>query len=198
MTVTSLRERVLAPPRKATTGLLWLVGTGAAYAGCVLLLAAGGDLPGDLPPWLAIARDSYFWWEAAFIGPVIVAAGLLAAAVAYLLARAAGGTGDFDDTIAVLGPAVAGCTVVTLVPDLIIGTLLNTGLMSAAQWNLDITRPSVTLALVWTYLSLYLVAFLVIFPYVIRVAHRLRPARAVAIGWATFAVYQGVLMIFVR
>jgi len=106
-------------------GVLFLLGTGVAYALCLLVLAAGGDRPGDFAPWLRIGTESYFWWEAAFIAPVIVASGLLTAACMYLLGRAGGGTGTFDDTLARLGPAVAVCTAFTLVPDLVIGALLN-------------------------------------------------------------------------
>ena len=78
-------------------GLLYLIGTGLAYALCIVILAAGGDRPGDLTPWLRISTDTYFWWEAVFITPVIVGSGLLAASCMYLFARAARGTGRFDD-----------------------------------------------------------------------------------------------------
>jgi hypothetical protein len=184
--------------RRLRVGLLYLAGTGAAYAVCILILAAGGDRPGDLTPWLRISSETYFWWEAAFIAPVIVGSGLLAAACMYLFARGARGTGSFDDTLAFVGRAVAVCTAVTLVPDLIIGGLLNTGAVAPDVWMRDITRPSVTLALVWTYLSAYIVAFLVAFPVAVRAAHRLPWRSAVPVGWATFAIYQGVLLVFVR
>ena len=188
----------LTDPSRLWAGLAWLAGTGLAYAACLLLLAAGGDAPGDMTPWLAIPTEVYFWWEAAFIGPVVVAGGLLASAVVYLMGRAAGGTGTFDDTLAVLGPAVAACTVITLVPDLVIGVLLNSGALSEQRWMADITRPSLTLGLVWTYLTLYLVAFLVAFPYATAAVHRLGRWRAIAVGWSGFVVYQGFLFVFVR
>jgi hypothetical protein len=179
-------------------GLLYLVGTGVAYALCILVLAAGGDRPGDFTPWLRISSDTYFWWEAAFIAPVIVGSGLLTAASTHLLARAARGTGSFDGTLARLGPAVAVCTAVTLVPDLIIGVLLNTGAIASDVWMRDITRPSTTLALIRAYLLAYVVAFLVAFPIAARGAHRLGWRYAVPVGWASFAIYQGVLLVFVR
>jgi peptidoglycan/LPS O-acetylase OafA/YrhL len=116
----------------------------------------------------------------------------------YLLGRAGGGTGTFDDTLARLGPAVAVCTAFTLVPDLVIGALLNFGLMAPEDWLYGVTHPTLTLALVWTYLLAYLVAFLVAFPLVVRRVHRLRWPVALAVGWACFAVYQGFLLVFVR
>jgi hypothetical protein len=93
---------------------------------------------------------------------------------------------------------VAVCTAVTLVTDLIEGALLNTGVIAPDVWMREITRPSVTLALVWTYLLAYIVAFLVAFPVVARAAHRLPWRTAVPLGWATFVIYQGFLLVFVR
>jgi hypothetical protein len=188
----------LADRNRLRTGVVYLVATGLAYGICILVLALGGAQPGDPPVWLRIDEGAYFWWEAAFIAPLIVAAGLLAAAVAYVLARAAGGTGSFDDTVALVGPAIAVSTTATLVPDLVIGTMLNTGAISTDAWMRGITHPGLTLGLVWTYLSVYLIAFLITLPVAVSRVHRLRPVMALAVGWATFLVYQGVLLIFVR
>jgi hypothetical protein len=193
----ALRRR-LGDRHRVRAGVLFLVGTGLAYAVCLLVLAAGGDRPGDFAPWLRIGTDTYFWWEAAFIAPVIVGSGLFAAACMYLLARAARGAGSFDATVALLGPAVAVCTAVTLVPDLIIGGLLNAGVVAPERWFYDITHPTVTLALIWTYLLAYVVAFLVAFPVVVRTAHGLPWRVAVPVGWACFVAYQTVLLVFVR
>lgn len=60
-----------------------------------------------------------------------MAGGLLATSSMYLLARAAGGTGSIDETMALVGPAIAGCTLFTLIPDLVIGVLLTTGAVDA-------------------------------------------------------------------
>jgi hypothetical protein len=193
----ALRRRLVGGHR-VRSGVLFLVGTGIAYAACILVLAAGGDRPGDFSPWLRIGTEHYFWWEAAFIAPVILGSGLLTAACMYLLARAARGTGSFDDALALVGPAVAACTAVTLVPDLIIGGLLNAGVVAPEQWMYGITHPTVTLALVWTYLLAYLAAFLAAFPVVVRTAHGLPWRLSVPVGWACFVVYQGVLLVFVR
>ena len=65
---------------------------------------------GDFTPWRRISTDTYFWWEAAFIAPVIVGSGLLAGACMYLFAPGHTGIGSSDDTLAPLGPAVAACT----------------------------------------------------------------------------------------
>lgn len=189
---------ILARPTRTARGVVWLAVTGLAYGAAIAVLAWGGDRPADFAPWLAIPASSYFWWEALFIGPAIVGCGLLAAAVTHLMARAAGGSGTFDDTLALIGPAVAFGTVFTLVPDLLIGALLVTGVLDQDVWLSGVTRPGLILALVWTYLLLYLAALLVAFPVAVAAAHRLSWGRALLVGAAGVVVYQGVLFIFIR
>jgi hypothetical protein len=154
--------------------------------------------PGNWQPWLMIPSDSYFWWECVFIGPVILGCGLLAAVCMYLLAKAAGGQGSFDDTLALTGPAIAFATLFTVVPDLIIGVLLVTHVLDLDDWMFGITHPSLTLAVVWAYMLLYVAALMVTLPLVVASVHRLRSSVTVAIGLAGLVVYQGVMFIFVR
>jgi hypothetical protein len=42
--------------RRVRVGLIYLAGTGAAYAVCILILAAGGDRPGSGRPWQCAPR----------------------------------------------------------------------------------------------------------------------------------------------
>ena len=190
-------RRRLADPARLRTGLIWLTASALAYAACLLLLALGGARPGPAP-WLDIPASSYFLWEATFIAPVIVAGAVLAAGSMHLLARAAGGIGRFDDAMALLGQVIGLCTLLTLVPDLVVGVLLNIGAVDAEAWMRAISHPTVVLAVVWIYLCAYLLAFLVSFPVVARAAYHLSRRRSVAIGWAVFVIYQGFLYIFIR
>lgn len=116
----------------------------------------------------------------------------------YLLAKAAGGKGTFDDTLALTGPAIAAATLFTVVPDLIIGVLLVTHLLDLDSWMFGITHASLTLVLVWVYMLLYIAALMVALPLVVATVHRLRSTVSVAIGLAALVVYQGVMFIFVR
>jgi hypothetical protein len=191
-----LRRR-LAAPRPLRAGIIALGATSAAYALCILLLAVGGAKPGPAP-WLAIPVDTYFWWEALFIGPVIFFAGIMAAGVLHLAAKAFGGTGTFEATLALLGFAVAISTTATLIPDTVVGLALCAGLVDPAWWADAIARPTPTLAVIWIYLLLYIALFLTTFPAVARVAHGLARGPALLVGWSAFAVYQVFLYVFVR
>ena len=190
-------EGQMRRPDRLRRGLSALAAIAAGYAVAIVLLALGGAAPGTAP-WLALPTETYFYWEATFIAPVIFAAGLLAAATMQLLARAAGGRGSFEGTLALLGPAIAISTLATLIPDTGIALALIAGVVEPAVWMRGITSASWVLAAVWVYLVAYVTCFLVAFPVVARVAHGLRGGRALAVGWATFAVYQLFLYVFVR
>jgi hypothetical protein len=191
-----IRDRAEGRPR-LRGGLTALVLVALGYAACILLLAVGGAKPGPAP-WLSLSRDTYFWWEALFIAPVIVGSGILAAGVLQLGARALGGRGSFEDTLGLLGWAIAASTLATLLPDLGIGIALCAGLVRSDTWMDAITRPTPVLALVWVYLLTYVALFLTTFPAVSRAAHGLTGLRAIGVGWAAFAAYQVLVYVFVR
>jgi hypothetical protein len=167
------------------------------YAFCIALLALGGARPGT-PPWLSISPETYFRWEAAFIAPVILFGGILAAGTMHISAVAAGGRGSFDDALAAIGGSIAISTLATLIPDTLVGALLVLDIVDPDAWMRAVTRPSGVLALVWVYLLLYLAAFLAFFPAVARVCYGLGRGTAFAVGAGTFLVYQLFLYVFVR
>lgn len=192
-----LLVRRLAHPRRLHKGLRDLLFIGIAYSVAIVLLALGGVAPG-MASWLAIPTEEYFLWEPLFTAPVIFFSGLLAAAVMHLLARWLGGTGNFEDTVALIGPATAWATLCTLIPDAIIGLLLILGVIDPAQWMADIVRPSPTLAIIWAYLLLYVVAFAVLYPMVARLVQGIPTGKARVAGWLAFMVYQALLLVFIR
>ena len=83
-------------------------------------------------------------------------------------------------------------------PDGVIGLLLCAGAIDPTAWFQAITHPTAVLAGVWVYLLLYLACFLVSFPRVARVAHRLSGGRAIVAGWSAFVIYQLFLYVFIR
>lgn len=190
-------QQYLEHTDRVRRGLLALLALGVAYALSIALLAWGGVAPG-MASWLAIPTADYFRWEPYFTAPVIVLSGILAAAVLHLCARWLGGTGEFEDCLALLGPLTFIATLFTLVPDTLIGVGLVVGWIDPQQWMVDIVRPSLTLALIWVYLLLYLAAFLVLYPIIGRMVYGLDPWKARWSGWIGFVVYQSVLLVFIR
>jgi hypothetical protein len=178
--------------------VLTIVALGLVYAAAIALLGVGGGVPGT-PPWLAIPRESYFLAESTFTAPVIVGATLLAASTAYLVSKALGSASGYDATLVTVARATCLASLCSLVPDLVLGLTTTLGVFDGAQVAAGFVSASGWRVFLWAYLSAYLVAFLVLYPIAVSAAHpTLRLRRAVATGWAAFAVYQGVLLVFIR
>jgi hypothetical protein len=138
------------------------------------------------PPFLRIPTDEYYAWATLFGVPTIVGGWLLATGTMQLISRALGGRGRFEDLATTLAWATAVATVFTLVPD-----FTSSALGVYASW--DPTGKSWILTV-----SLYLIAFVLLYMAALRVVHGLGWISAFVVGLGGFAVYQGVLVLFLR
>jgi hypothetical protein len=170
---------------------------GAVYAIAILLLAVGGWTPGSAPL-LPLARSTYFYVESLFTVPVIISAGLLAACTAHAVAGWLGARTVRGDLVVTIARATWMATLCSLVPDLLMGLTTTLGMFDGAEVARDLVRPSPLRIVLWTYLALYALAFLVLYPVAVRAATGLDAVRSLIAGWCAFAVYQGVLAIFIR
>ena len=118
--------------------------------------------------------------------PTIVGDWLLAAAAMQLVSRTLGGNGRFEDLAIAVAWATGVATVLTLVPD-----LTSSALGVYASW--DPTRMSWILTV-----SLYTIAFVVLYLTALRVIHGLGRISAFVIGLGSFVLYQGAILMFLR
>ncbi len=189
--------RLLAHPHRLRYALLAVFGVGLGYGIVEAGIAVAGGTPS--PPWLAIPAAEYFKWEALFSAPVTLLCWILAAGVMHLLARLFGGRGTFDDTLVLLGFAVAAATLIALIPDSITVALMVAGVMSRPAWEQAISQAGTPdWLLLWAYMLAYLIALLCLFPAVVAAAEGLRRWRAVIVGVMGAVVYQGIYFIFIR
>jgi len=103
-----------------------------------------------------------------------------------LVSRALGGRGRFEDLATALAWSTAVGTLFTLVPD-----FTSSALGVYASWD-----PTGHLWMVTV--SLYLVAFVVLYTSALRVVHGLDRIPAFLVGLGGFIMYQGVLLLFIR
>jgi hypothetical protein len=188
----SLSERFanLATPRVAY-GLLAFVAVGYS-AGVSLPLALAHALP--MPePFLRIASSDYFLWGTFFYAPVIVAAWMLASTVMFLLSRA-----DFGSLLRLTAFATGLGTMGTLLSDLVTSPMRALGVINEQAWEQSIASQGGWFVFIWAWMVLYLVLFVVAYPLAVRVASRASWPKAIAIGVAGFAVFQGFEYIFIR
>jgi hypothetical protein len=148
---------------------------------------------------LVIPASDYFKWEALFSAPVTVFCCVLAAGIMHLLAKRFHGRGTFDDTLALVGFAVALATFISLIPDGARAALTVFGVLSRPAWEQAVSQPGTPDWLfLWGYMTAYLIALPCLFAAAVVTAEGLRPWRALAVGLAGAIVYQGIYFIFIR
>lgn len=190
-------EELLLDPRRMGIAFRAVGQVAVLYTVAILLIHLGGGVS-LIPAWLALPEDEIFLWESFFVGAVTFGCWLLASAVVQLLSRAAGGHGIFEDTLCGLGLAVAVPTYISGIPDLVSGVVRTFGWVSGPEWADAISRPGPARTFLWSYMILYLVGLLVLFPRAVAAAQKLRPAASALIGITGVLVYQGVYFIFIR
>jgi hypothetical protein len=189
--------QLLSDPARLRFGFLAVLTVGLGYAVTIAGIAWSGGIAS--PPWLVIPQAEYFTWEVLFVAPVTVLCWVLAGGVIYLLSKPFGGRGTFDDTLAVLGFAVAFATFISLIPDAIRALLTSLGVMSRAAWEQAISQPGTPdFVVLWAEIVAYTLALLCLFAVSVGWSQRLRRWRAIVVGIVGAVLYQGVYLIFIR
>jgi hypothetical protein len=189
--------QLLADPARLRYGFVAVLVVGVGYGITEGGIALSGGMPST--PWLAIPPGDYFKWEALFSAPVTVLSWILAAGVIHLLSKLVGGHGTFDDTLALLGFAVAVPTLISLVPDAVRAALTTAGLINRTAWEQAVSEPGTAdFLFLWAYMIAYVLGLLCLFPVASATAQRLRRWPAVVVGILGALVYQGVYLIFIR
>ncbi|HZP19806.1 MAG TPA: YIP1 family protein [Bauldia sp.] len=188
--------RLLRDPRRLRIAWQAMLAMSFAYALVSVFLAGLHGIPWT--PFLRIPDDSYYFWASFFYVPVLMLGWVFGAAILHLSARGLGGTGSFEDTLALAGVATALATLSSLVPDLLITGAQITGLADYAAWYASVQGGGFWFVATWTYLTLYLVLFLWFYARVVAAAHGLAGYRLAVATLAGFAAYQGFILIFIR
>ena len=190
--------KLMQDSRRLRLGFEAVLFVALGYTVALILIASSPGRISKIAAWVTIPLEHYFFWEVFFIGAVTFGCWILASGVVYLLSRLVSGKGSYDDTLALLGFAVAVPTTFAFLHDSVTGFMTATGMMSAAAWERSITTPGVGLVLFWAYMVIYLLGLLVLFPLATAAAQKLRGWHTLWLGWVGVAVYQGIYFIFIR
>jgi Yip1-like protein len=140
-------------------------------------------------PFLSIPAHSYYAWATLFCAPAIFGGWLLAGGAMQLVSRAVGGRGSFEELATALAWPTGTATWFALLPDLTTSALGVYEAFGKTAWG----HVSQVL-----FLSLYVVAFGVLYASAVRAVHRVGWRSAIAVGPGGFALYQGFIFLFVR
>jgi hypothetical protein len=190
-------EHLMQTPHRFGLGFRAIALVAVGYTISLVLITWGGG-QSRIAPWLAIPLESYFFGETFFIGIVTLGCWILASGVVHLLSKLAGGTGSFEDTLAVLGFAIAVPTLIPLIIDLVKEPLVIMGYVNVLSWTNALSTPGFWMLLMLVYIFAYLIGLLILFPFTIKSAQRISTFNALWLGLIGVLVYQGVYFIFIR
>jgi hypothetical protein len=187
-----------ADARRLRYGAMALSSNAIGYTFVYVFLVLGHGRPTVFRPWLAIDPEVYYRWNVVLLAPSMAMGWLLAGAVAQLAARALGGRGAFEDTLAALGFGTAIASWTTLLHDLVT-TFLGAAHVIDQRWYEDaMSSATVFQKMLWLLMTAYLVAFVTYYARGLEAVHRLTRGRSLFVGAIAFAVYQITLVIFNR
>ncbi len=190
---------LLEEPRRLRWGAYGVAVTAVTYTLVYFFLSQNGGRPTVFTPWLAIPAEVYYRYNLALHVPSILLAWVAAGGFAQLAARALGGRGAFEDTLAVLGLGIGVASWATGLHDVVTAFLGYLGRLDQRAYEDAMSTPGAgPNRLIWSLMFVYLAGFVVLFTRGAEAAHGLRPARALLVGVVGFAVYQAVFAIFNR
>jgi hypothetical protein len=190
---------LLDEPRRLRWGAYGVAITALTYTLVYFFLSQNGGRPTVFTPWLAIPAEVYYRYNLVLHAPSVLLAWIAAGGFAQLTARALGGRGAFEDTLAVVGLGIGVASWATGLHDVATTFLGYLGrLDQRAYEDAMSTAGTGPNRLIWSLMLIYLACFVLLFTRGVEAAHGLRPARALLAGLAGVAVYQGVFVIFNR
>jgi hypothetical protein len=182
-----------------TLGLRGVSVTGVTYLLVYYFLAHNGGRPTVFTPWLAIPAEDYYAYNLWLHVPSLLLAWISSAAFAHLAARAMGGTGSFEKTLATLGLGIGMASMTTGLHDVLTTFLGYVGVVDQRAYEDALSTPGTAEhALIWTLMGLYLAAFELLFTCAILSTHGLGKGRSFVAATVGFVVYQLLFVLFNR
>lgn len=170
----------------------------ACYTLMYIFLTIANGAPSVLTPWLNIEKDDYYAINRFLLAPSMLLCWVAAASFIQIVGRLQHSNGTFEQTLSVLALAISMAMCFALLHDLPMSFFSAIGVIDARQHEIDMNSPGIWRNLLWFFYSLYGVAFLILFPIVVKVVHGLSTIKSMLIGWMAFVLFQVIFLLFNR
>jgi hypothetical protein len=191
-------EALLADDRGLRLGLTAIGLNALLYTFVYVFLWHGGGAPSSFTPWLAVPKDVYYFYNRFWLAPSMLAGWVLAAGIAHLLAKGAGGKGSFEGTLSVYGFGFLASSLAALLHDLPDSFLGAIGLLDLRWYETALNSPTIWRTILLTLYAIYGILMLFLLIRGVKDAQRIKTAPAILIGLVAFALYQGMFLLFNR
>lgn len=158
---------------------------------------AGGS-PSTFKPWLSLPIEHYFKYDIFLTLPGYYLSWIGASATVYLISRLLGGPASFDQMLAVIGFGIGIATWSSMLHDLTDAFLSTIGVIDMREYEKLLNGPTFWRGLLLTLYVLYFIWFMTLFTLGIRVAQRFSFLKSAVIALIGLAVFQIILLLFIR
>lgn len=158
---------------------------------------AGGS-PSTFKPWLSLPIEHYFKYDIFLTLPGYYLSWIGASATVYLISRLLGGPASFDHMLAVIGFGIGIATWSSMLHDLTDAFLSTIGVIDMREYEKLLNGPTFWRGLLLTLYVLYFIWFMTLFTLGIRVAQRFSFLKSAVIALIGLAVFQIILLLFIR
>jgi hypothetical protein len=191
-------NRLLSEPAKVAKATKSILFIGILYALTAAALVFSGALL-MVPAWLKLSSENYYFWEIFFVIPVFVLDWILAAGLVLWLSRGGKkkGSGTFEDTLSILGFAMAIPLFIAWIPQAAGAILLLLGMVQQEFVDL-VSGPGFWQGAALIYIIVVLLWLFILSSIAVSVSQKLRWWKAILVSFLTVAVFVFVLFIFIR
>jgi len=174
-----------------------LVAAALTWALAVLGWAAAGYQPWA-SPWLAIPISEYYFWQALFAIPVLLAAWVLTAGFVQLASQRSGGGGSFEATAKLLALSIAVSRLVLLIPACLVALFALAGAVDASAWLNAFRGGNLAPAIVWLLILAEAAWMTLLTSITVRAAHKLRLRPSIRVAVPAVLLFYAFIYIFLR
>ncbi|HSK13145.1 MAG TPA: hypothetical protein VK907_08005 [Phnomibacter sp.] len=184
--------------RPVRLGFMLMLFPLVGYTLMYIFLTIAHGAPSVFTPWLNISKEAYYAANRWLLAPSLLLAWIGASGLMQILGGAVGGRGSFEQTLLVTAFSISVAMAFGLLHDLPMSFCSAVGIIDAGQHEKDMNSPTIWRTLLWSFYSLYGLAFLFLFPLGIHRVHRSGLAASICIGLAGFILFQTVFLVFNR
>ena len=191
-------DELLSDSHRLRFGILALSINALSYTLVYIFLWEGGGAPSSFTPWLAVPKDTYYFYNQFWLAPSMFGGWILAAGVTQLLSHLFSGKGTFEDTLSVFGFGITVATFFALLHDFTDSLLGAIGILDLRWYETALNSPTIWRTILLTLYSIGLIMLFFLLIKGVGAAQKIKRLPTIFIGTVAAIVYQGVFFIFNR
>lgn len=191
-------EEILKNDSSVSQGFFFILIPIIAYTLMYIFLTIAGGAPSVFTPWLNIPKDVYYSINRFLLAPSMILAWFTATSFIQVVSRLLKGSGTFEQTLNLVALSISIAMWGGLIHDLPMSFLSAVGIINASEHEIAMNSPTIFRTLLWTCYSIYFILFFILFPMVVRKAHKLSWLKSIVTGISGFILFQLIFLIFNR